>query len=212
MLKKETCKLYRNFYEIIHPSISRKNISEYRIIFQEEMISVQIFYPNKEIELDHIMIYIPGSSTYPDYYEKLAVKTNQIVILLDDNSNKKEDYEKIINYIIEESLKCNIDFDNITIISDFHGTDYLLELEGNFYDKKVKKIRKILLSPYKEDLTQYSLTNTLILSNNEAQKYSYMINYDLIKESIYDFIKDNNCAENDGVYLKITNYINGKEE
>ena len=29
----DSCRLYRNLYDIIHPSISRKNISNYKIIF-----------------------------------------------------------------------------------------------------------------------------------------------------------------------------------
>lgn len=213
MIKKETCKLYRNFYEIIHPSISRKNISEYKIVFQEEMIPVQIFYPDKEVELNHIMIYIPGSGTYHNYYENLAVQTKQVVILLDSSSkNKKDDYEKVIHYIINEALKFKIDLKEITMISDFQGTDWILELGKNSKNKKENQIRKILLSPFEEDLTKYKLTNTLVLSNNEDQKYNDMINYDLIQESIYDFMKDPNSAENDGIYLKITKFINGKEE
>lgn len=213
MIKKETCKLYRSFYDIIHPSISRKNISEYQIVFQEEMIPVQIFYPNKEVELHHIMIYIPGSSTYHDYYENLAIKTKQIVLLLDNSSkNKKEDYEKIIHYIISEALKCKINLQDITMISDFQGADWILGLAKNAKYKKEKQIRKILLSPTIEDLTKYKLTNTFVLSNNDNQKPNDMIKHYLIKESIYDFIKDLNGAENDGVYLKITNFIIGKEE
>lgn len=212
MKNKETCKLYRKFYEIIHPSISRKNISEYKIIFQDDMIPVQVFYPNKEIELNHIIIYILGSSTYDNYYENLAKETKHIVILLNSSSkDKKEDYSKVIDYIIDEALQCKIKVTDITLMSDFYGTDWILDLEEDLNNKKYKSLRKILLSPSKEDLSKYSSKNTFILSNNEEQIANDKMSFNLIKESIYDFMKDSKSTENDGIYLKILNIFNGNE-
>ena len=37
----DSCRLYRNLYDIIHPSISRKNISNYKIIFNDKYIISQ---------------------------------------------------------------------------------------------------------------------------------------------------------------------------
>ena len=41
-------KLYRTLYDIIHPSISRKNITNYNIIINEKLLPLQIYYPKKE--------------------------------------------------------------------------------------------------------------------------------------------------------------------
>ena len=40
-------KLYRTVYEIIHPTISKKNISSYRIVFNDDVLPVRVFYPKK---------------------------------------------------------------------------------------------------------------------------------------------------------------------
>ena len=43
----DTYKLYRTVYEIIHPTISKKNISNYKIMMQEDLVPLRIFYPKK---------------------------------------------------------------------------------------------------------------------------------------------------------------------
>ena len=58
----DTYKLYRTIYEIIHPTISKKNISNYKIILQEDLIPLRIFYPKKISKLEKAVIYIPGKS------------------------------------------------------------------------------------------------------------------------------------------------------
>ncbi|MBE6158197.1 MAG: hypothetical protein E7160_05365, partial [Firmicutes bacterium] len=53
-------KLYRTMYEIIHPTISKKNISNYRIVLDDGIAPIRVFYPNKVSKLDSVIIYIPG--------------------------------------------------------------------------------------------------------------------------------------------------------
>lgn len=212
MVKKETYKLYRSFYEIIHPSISRKNISEYKIVFSDDIIPVQIFYPKKEVQLNRIMIYLKGNNTYNSYYEDLAFRTNQIVILIDNLViYSKEDYFNVVHYIIEEALKCNIGSKNICIMGDFNSVNTIFYLENMLNNKKYLDIKKIVLSPNINSLEKANLKNALMLSNNEALKTSQRKDYQLIKESIYDFINDEFAVANEGIYIKIINFINGKE-
>ena len=58
--QEDTYKLYRTVYEIIHPTISKKNISNYKIILQEDLIPLRVFYPKKISKLEKAIIYIPG--------------------------------------------------------------------------------------------------------------------------------------------------------
>ena len=56
----DTYKLYRTVYEIIHPTISKRNISNYKIIIEENLVPLRIFYPKKISKLEKAIIYIPG--------------------------------------------------------------------------------------------------------------------------------------------------------
>ena len=43
----EKYKLYRTVYEILHPTISKKNISNYKVVFDEKILPVLVYYPTK---------------------------------------------------------------------------------------------------------------------------------------------------------------------
>lgn len=205
MFNQKPYKIYKNINEIIHPSISRKNISNYQVILKDELFPIQIFYPKIETELNNILIYIHGEEINNSFYTDLAIKTNQIVILI-DYSNSKDCYclEKTINFIIRELQKCNFSDNNINICGDFTGANNLL----NINDRLPISIRKIFLSPNIDNLEDYGLSNFLIISNNESKAINND-NFYLIKESIYDFIHDINLVTNEKIYNIITNYLEG---
>lgn len=50
-------KLYRTVKEILHPTISKRNISNYKIIVDEKLIPVRIFYPKKVTNMNKVIIY-----------------------------------------------------------------------------------------------------------------------------------------------------------
>lgn len=205
MTNKEPCKLYRNIHEIIHPSISRKNISEYRIIIKDELFPIQIFYPSKEIELKKVLIYIHSKEIDYDYYQDLAIKTKRIVLVI-DYQDSKEKLIDTINYIINELNNNNIMNDSIGIMGDFDGASLILEVNSSL----VSSIKKVLLSPTNLELEKYNTKNILIISNNEKQT-----NYEnvcIIKESIYDFVHDINLATNEKIYYLIINYLEGVDK
>ena len=205
MTNKEPCKLYRNIHEIIHPSISRKNISEYRIIIKDELFPIQIFYPSKEIELKKVLIYIHSKEIDYDYYQDLALKTKRIVLVI-DYQDSKEKLIDTINYIINELNNNIIMNDSIGIMGDFDGASLILEVNSSL----VSSIKKVLLSPTNLELEKYNTKNILIISNNEKQT-----NYEnvcIIKESIYDFVHDINLATNEKIYYLIINYLEGVDK
>ena len=86
----DTYKLYRSVYEIIHPTISKKNISNYKIMMQEDLIPLRIFYPKKISKLSKAIIYVPGKAwmvngnkNYAEVCNFLVEQTDTIVIALD---------------------------------------------------------------------------------------------------------------------------------
>lgn len=202
MTNKEPCKLYRTIHEIIHPSISRKNISEYRIIIKDELFPIQIFYPSKEVELKKVLIYIHSKEIDYDYYQDLALKTKRIVLVI-DYQDSKEKLIDTINYIIDELNNNNIMNSSIGIMGDFDGASLILAVNSSL----VPSIKKILFSPTIVELEKYDTKDILIISNNEKQT-----NYEnvcIIRESIYDFVHDTNISTNEKIYYLIINYLEG---
>ena len=52
------CNLYKSIREILHPSISKKNISNYKIIIDQDLLPLKVYYPKKVSNLNNILIYI----------------------------------------------------------------------------------------------------------------------------------------------------------
>ena len=207
-MSKKTCKLYRSIEDVLNPSISRKNISEYKIILKDDLVPIQVYYPNINVELNKVSIYIHGREICNDFYEEYALKTNNIVIVIDyTKDNYISELENIINYILGELIKSKIKYEDITLVGDFTGADIILELSSILDKKKYDKIDKILISPIENDLSNYIFSNTLVLSNNEEQISSEKIEYNLIKESLYDFIHDMDIVTNEKIYKYILDFI-----
>ena len=51
-------KLFRTVNEILHPTISKKNISDYKIIMDDDILPVRVFYPKKITGIDKVIIYV----------------------------------------------------------------------------------------------------------------------------------------------------------
>lgn len=124
MGKEVNYKLYRGLDEILHPSISRQNISNYQIVMQDSLIPVRVFYPQKEAILDNIIIYITTENS--NFCGDLAIYTNHLVLVV--NSYEKDFFTKcydVIKYIYHSIEKQHISKDNITMMSDCHCHDIL---------------------------------------------------------------------------------------
>ena len=59
-------KLYSNVEKIMHPTISKRNISSYKIVLDEKIVPVKVFYPERVSQLNDIIIYVHGISLYLD--------------------------------------------------------------------------------------------------------------------------------------------------
>ena len=119
-------KLYREFGELFNPSISRQNISNYKIIFKNNLIPVDVYYPNKDVPLNRIMLYITTKDQ--SICRDLAILTKQMVLVLtvsDDNISKG--YE-LIKYIYDHVEDYNLSKEDITTISDYKALNIWEEI------------------------------------------------------------------------------------
>ena len=127
-------KLFRTVNEILHPTISKKNISDYKIIIDEEILPVRVFYPKKVTNLEEVIIYVHGDGEvtkclgeYSNICKNFAIKTNSLLIAIEYDdikgsySDVVDEVKKTIKYIYDKLLMNNILEDNITLMSDSTG-------------------------------------------------------------------------------------------
>lgn len=149
-------RLYRKVGEIIHPSISKKNISNYKVIFDEKLLPVLVFYPEKISKIDSAIIYIVGDgkvsgsyAEYADICKKVAIGCNKMVIAVDYFSGSIKypttinKVYKILKYLYEQLPINGISKENITLMGDSTGCKILggvvnkLCSNDMFFDKMI---------------------------------------------------------------------------
>lgn len=147
-------KLYRTMYEIIHPTISKKNISSYRIVFNDEVLPVRVFYPKKVSNISKVIIYIPGfgevSGCLGDYSEiikNIAYETEELVIALDLDDLGEFNYLEVFDkcftsfsYLSLELEKLGIASSNITLMGDSVGATLALSIIKKSQNKDNKLV------------------------------------------------------------------------
>lgn len=153
--------LYRDIKSIIHPTISKKNISDYRIILKEELLPIRVFYPKRVSNIEKVMLYIHGEGTitdcggeYSNISSKLAVDYNHLIISLDYENYKDcpllelyDNFYNTFNYIYQELLSNGIKNENITLIGDSTGASAIIALSSRFAENNIKITREILFYP-----------------------------------------------------------------
>ena len=194
-------KLYRSLYEIIHPTISKKNISNYKIILDDKLVPVRVFYPEKVSSITSLIIFIHGNNyitncfnSYSSICREISDNTNKLVIAIDydSKSSYKDAYNKcfdIVNYFYNNCNKCNISEKKIILMGDSLGCNILLDITHN-----IETYKKILFYP--------------ILSNNHQTKAKRDSNYvDKLKMLIDNkYISDSDFCLNKN-YDNITNTL-----
>lgn len=154
---KDTYKLYRSVYEIIHPAISKRNISNYKIIIDDNLTPLRIFYPKKISKIEKVIIYIrsnlrlvQGKKNYSEVIEDIVKRFDTLVIALDYELEEKN-YTKCVNtcyetikYLIEGLNRVGIENNKITLISDSFGSSILTSIN---MITNIKLPKEILLYP-----------------------------------------------------------------
>ena len=188
-------RLYRSLYDILNPTISRKNISNYNIVINKDILPIEVYYPKKNIKISNIIIYIPSSNDTNNLYSDLAINTNNLVIVLNYDDNKDNCYNTI-KYIYD-NVK-DIITDNITIMTDKEGSDieeYIIDKSYKTNDFKISKA--ILLEP------------TISLNENIINNSLIVINKDSNNKVLNNYFNGNSTILNERIYNLINNYIGG---
>lgn len=181
--KEEKYKLYRSVREILHPTISKKNISNYKIIVGEEYIPLRVYYPKKVSNISNIIIYIHGDSNitsceekYSDISQTFAKELDNLVISIDYNEKEKnlmklyEEIYKTFEYVYEGLLRVEIEKKSITIVGDSTGSNIILGL--------LDKINKLGVERL---ILFYPILSNRCFKNNVKVDDKTPINNDLIK-------------------------------
>lgn len=152
-------KLYRNIHEIIYPTISKKNVSNYRIIIDNKFCPVLVFYPKKISNISRVVIYVHDNGPMKDtYYNKIlknmAVSLDLLIISIDydktiELDRLQEECHTMISYLIEEIRNENILDSNIFLMGDAIGANIIANFKGDY--------KKVLFSPLTCKNYDYSL-------------------------------------------------------
>ncbi len=180
--REQKYKLYRSLYEVIHPTISKKNISNYRIVLDEKLVPIHIFYPKKISVINSVVIYIHGISSitdtkkgYSNICKRIALKMNSLVIGIEYNSktntsakNIIDECFNIVNYIYKNIEKYGIGKDKIILMGDSIGA-CIIECINN-KDKKFKINNEVLFYPVL-DLNKKTDDSVFKVLVNKINKY-----------------------------------------
>lgn len=156
--KEERYKLYRTVREILHPTISKKNISNYKIIVDENLLPLRIFYPQKVTNMNKVIIYIHGDivltnckEKYAEISNNIALNTDNLVISIDTEELKNISNKKYINklyeitkYLIVELNK--LDITNIKLLGDSTGSTTILNFKEKLKEDNLN-LKTILFYP-----------------------------------------------------------------
>ncbi len=213
--KNTVYRLYRTVEELITPSISKKNISNYEIVFSDDLLPVRVFYPNKVSNIEKVIIFIPGMNKsskykYTSIFNKLSLEVDTTIIAIDYYSVENEvenNISNIVDYLYKELLRIGISKDNIILMSDSEGSNYSVNINNSINkevllyplvdDKEITIKRKRLIINGELDSTKDIGKNlsekidncTYKLIENATSGFLTSTDYDIIKDYIKE-IKD----------------------
>lgn len=176
-------KLFRTVKEIIHPTISKKNISDYKIILDEDVLPIRVFYPKKITTIDKVIIYVHGNGEvtnclgeYTNICKNFAIKTNSLLIAIEYNEEKGKFLNTVnnitnsIKYLYDKLIMNNISDDNIILMSDSTGC-YIVSLIKDISIKKRLLFYPVLGTSYtKSELKNEEFNIGLIENINKYYK------------------------------------------
>ena len=188
-------RLFRSVKEILHPAISKRNISNYIIVLDEEVLPIRVFYPKKVTEMHKVIIYVHGNATitdctseYSSICKNMSVKTNHLVIAIEYQEHAKQyqkmvkEIEKTIEYLYQRLTLDGIEKEDITLVGDSTGATIITGLE----DEKIPIAKEVLFYPitsldFKKERFPSIEENrnfNLNLMKNIEEYYNYLLQED----------------------------------
>lgn len=186
-------KLYRNLYELIHPSISRKNITEYSIVLSDNILPIKVFYPKIGVELNRVILYLPDKKQNNEFYKKMAEELNSVIFLLETEDNDILCI-KTIEYIKQELNNYSIT-DNFSVVVEKHYCDVI-----NSMSLKLPKI--VYLNPTNKLKINYQ---SIIMTNNEEMDGDNIFHYN---GEFSHIMNEDSLAMREKIFSTIKNFIN----
>lgn len=207
----EKYKLYRSLYEVIHPTISKKNISNYKIVLEEDLVPIRVFYPEKISSIDSFIIYIHGIGeitgnfhSYSSVCKELAINTKKLVLAIDYRFGDDfkfpvplVDCYKMVKYIYQNINDYGIDPNKIVIMGDSFGGNLVASLtlkakyEGDFVINKQVLISPILDNNINGDV---KFNNEVYYAVNKVFDY-YVSDLDKIDNPLVYPLKEDNYSD-----------------
>lgn len=180
----EMYKLYRSVYEIFHPTISKKNISNYKVVLDEKLLPVLVFYPKKVADTKSVIIYVPGNGNvsgsngkYSSICKNIAKECNKLVIAIDYFSSTikypitSNKVFRVVNYLLEQFMKNGIDINNVTLMGDSTGCLIIKDILEKLKGKKKRLNKVILMYPVvRNSYKDYDWNETCINLNYNLDK------------------------------------------
>ena len=180
-------RLFRSVKDILHPAISKKNVSNYKIVIEQDILPVRIFYPKRVTGISKIMIMIHGNAkvtnsieNYSNICKELAAITNTLIIAIEYKEKKNaykemiEEIYKTVKYLYDRLMKNNIDKKDIILVGDSTGCNIITAI--NYLNKKEIKIDKEILFYPTLSLDYWSSDTYESLKGNETFNFDLLSN------------------------------------
>lgn len=156
----EKYKLYRTVKELLHPTISKRNISNYKIVVDENLLLLRVFYPKKVSNIHDVILFVPGEGDitecegqYSDISSYLSKELDKMVISI-DYEKAANDLEQLldrifqtISFIYAQLIKEGLSVDNIHIMGDSTGANLLLNTIEKMNEADIHFGKMILFYP-----------------------------------------------------------------
>lgn len=172
-------RLFRSVEDLISPTISKRNISNYKVILDVDVFPILTFYPKKVSNISKVNIFIPSegniSGSYGKYFDicsGLAKKNNSLVIAIDyfnDLSYPKsyDEVFKTVKYLIDKFVCNGIILSDITLISDSIGCNMMSYVLTKLIDSHIYIDKCIMIYPIVHTLSKDISIDTNDFSIND---------------------------------------------
>ena len=156
----EKYKLYRTVKDLLHPTISKRNISNYKIVVDEKLLLLRVFYPKKVSNIKEVIIFIPGEGEitdceglYSDISQSISKEVDKMVISIDyekSTTNLEELIGKIyetVEYVYKKLREEDIKVEDITVMGDSTGGNILLNIIEKMNNNSIEVGNMVLFYP-----------------------------------------------------------------